>query len=75
MQMYLWMDVLVDVRGYGWMDGMELNGWMEMYVCMDGWMDGWKCRLMDGWIDGWNARNGWMEMYVCMYGWMDGSVD
>jgi hypothetical protein len=39
-----------------------------MYVCMDGWMDGWMDGCMDGWMDG--CMDGWMD--GCMDGWMDG---
>jgi hypothetical protein len=33
---------------------MYVYGWMDVYVCMDGWMDGWvyMCICMDGWIGG-----------------------
>ena len=43
---------------------------MYVYVCMDGWMDGWMCMYVYVWMDG------WMDVCVCMcmyvYVWMDG---
>ena|SRR6218665_1723710 len=55
-----WMDGLMD----GWMDGWIDIVWMNVCMCLFGWM---VC--MCGWIDdGW--MGGWM--YVWTDGWMDG---
>ena len=44
-----------------------------LYVCMDGWMDGWMHGrmdawmhgCMDGWVDGW--MDGWIYIYIYKY--------
>ena len=58
----------MDRDGRGW-TGMDGDGWMGMDVGMDvnGWMDRWE--LMYGWMDGRMGIHSKMGMDVCMDGW------
>ena len=50
-------------RGGGWIGYGRMDRWMDMerlmdgcidqYGKIDGWMDGWMDGCMDGWMDGW----------------------
>jgi len=53
-----------------------IDGWMNEFRCMDGWMWGWMDMRMNSWISRW--INGWNKVNWVgglMYVWLDGWTD
>ena len=75
--MYVYMGLFMHV--------VSMDGWISMYVCTYGWMDGRTCVWVDGLMDVcmYVGMDRWICMYVCMFvclyvcteGWMDEWTD